>query len=93
GMSTQMEKVLQSTAQGFEMSKRILEVNPKDPLISRLSDLAANDQHDEFIRSCGQQFYANALVVAGLAPDSDSMAKRVESFMKELADSRSTIVQ
>ena len=93
GMSTQMQKVLQMNAPGFEMSKLILEVNPKDQLIARLSDLSANSQHDEFIRNCGRQFCANAMVVAGLAPDSESMARRVEMFMQELAESRSTIIQ
>ena len=93
GMSTQMQKVLQMSAPGFEMSKLILEVNPKDNLIARLSDLSANSQHDEFIRNCGRQFYANALVVAGLAPDAETMARRVQMFMQELAESRSTIIQ
>ncbi|MCL4115192.1 UNVERIFIED_CONTAM: hypothetical protein GTU68_041565 [Idotea baltica] len=93
GMSTQMQKVLQMNQPGFEMSKLILEVNPNDKLITRLADLSANTQHDEFIRNCGHQFYANAMVVAGLSPDAETMAHRVESFMQELAESRSSIIQ
>ncbi len=91
GMSTQMQKILQLNAPGFEMSKMILEVNPGAPLIRRLCEIVPNDDNADFIKDCGAQLYANALVVAGLAPRADEMADRVERFMLELARQRSAI--
>lgn len=91
GMSTQMQKVLQSNAPGFEMNKLILEVNPTVPLIGRLCELVKNEDNNGFVQECGRQFYANALVQAGLAPNGDEMADRVQKFMEELADKKSSI--
>ena len=91
GMSTQMQKVLQLNAPGFEMNKLILEVNPTVPLVKRLCELSKNDDNGAFIQECGRQLYANALVQAGLAPNGDEMADRVQKFMEELADKKSSI--
>ncbi|MFK7817785.1 MAG: molecular chaperone HtpG, partial [Planctomycetaceae bacterium] len=91
GMSTQMQKVLQQSAPGFEMNKLIFEVNPKASLVARLCEIVKNDDNGAFVKQCGQQLYANALVQAGLAPNGDEMADRVQKFMEELAGSKSSI--
>lgn len=91
GMSTQMQKVLQSNAPGFEMNKLILEVNPNVPLVKRLCELVKNEDNNEFVKECGRQFYANALVQAGIAPNGDEMADRIQKFMEELAEKKSSI--
>ncbi len=91
GMSTQMQKVLQNSAPGFEMNKLIFEVNPMSPLVVRLCELVKNDQNNPFISDCGQQLYSNAMVQAGLAPDGDEMADRVQRFMMQIADGKSSI--
>lgn len=90
--STQMQKVLHLANKDFTMSKRIFEINPHAPLIKRLSDLTVNPDHDNFIRECGRQLYANALLMEGLAPDPEGTAERVHKFMAELAQKRSPIV-
>ena len=91
GMSTQMQKVLQSNAPGFEMNKLILEVNPSVPLVKRLCELVKNEDNNDFVMECGRQFYSNALVQAGLAPNGDEMADRVQKFMEEIAEKKSSI--
>lgn len=91
GMSTQMQKVLQLNAPGFEMQKLILEVNPSAGLVRRLCEIVKNAENEGFVRECGSQLYANALVQAGLAPDGDEMTHRVQAFMQELAEKRSAI--
>ena len=92
GMSTQLQKILQMTNKEAEFGKRILEINPRHPLVQRLCKLSANSQNVEFIRHCGAQLYANALLMEGLPPDLDSMIDRTESFMKELAEKRTSII-
>jgi len=90
-MSTTMQKVLQINTPDFELSKMILEINPDAPLIARLCDIAANDDNADFIRNCGQQLHANAMILAGLAPDGNALADRTQDFMLNLASDRSAI--
>ena len=89
--STTMQKVLQVNMPDFEMSRMILELNPKASFVRRLSELAVNADNDAFVKSCGEQLYANAMIMAGLAPNGDEMATRVQQFMMELAQQRSSI--
>lgn len=92
-MSTTMQKVLQMNTPDFELSKMILEINPQAPLVARLCEIAANDVNADFIRNCGRQLHANALVLAGLAPDGNALAERTQEFMLSLAADRSSIIQ
>lgn len=89
--STTMQKVLQTNVPDFEMSRMILELNPKAPLVARLSELSVNADNDAFVKICGQQLYSNAMIMAGLAPNGSEMADRVQGFMMELAQDRSSI--
>ena len=88
-----MQNVLQMNTPDFELSKMILEINPDAPLISRLSAISANPDNAEFVKECGRQLHANAMILAGLAPDGNDMADRVQSFMLQLAKDRSSIIQ
>lgn len=89
--STTMQKVLQLQMPDFEMSKMILEINPKSTLITRLCELSTNDANADFIKTCGQQLYANAMISAGLSPNPQETASRVQDFMLQLAQQRSGI--
>jgi len=91
-MSSQLQKVLASNMQGFEISRRVLEVNPHAPLIERLCELSANGDNDEFIRDCGRQLHADALLLDGLIPQAEESTRRSLRFMEELSRSRSAIV-
>lgn len=89
--STAMQKVLQVNMPDFEMSKMILEINPKATLVQRLCEIAVNEDNSGFIKTCGQQLYSNAMIMAGLAPNGNEMAARVQDFMMQLAQQRSSI--
>ena len=91
-MSTTMQKVLQINTPDFELSKMILEINPDAPLVARLCEIVANEDNAEFIRHCGCQLHANAMILAGLAPDGNQLADRTQDFMLNLASDRSSIV-
>ena len=75
------------------MQKMILEINPGSPLVKRLAELVTNSDNHRFIRDCSQQLHANAMIMAGLAPNGNEMAARLQGFMLELAGSKSSIVQ
>lgn len=91
-MSTTMQRVLRMNTPDFEMSKMILEINPKSALIRRLAEIAVNSDNAVFIRECGRQLHANAMIMAGLAPDGNEMAARLQNFMLQLAQQRSSLV-
>jgi molecular chaperone HtpG len=84
-MSTTLQKVLRMNTPDFEMQKMILELNPNASLVKRLAELASNSDNHRFIQDCGQQLHANAMIMAGLAPNGNEMAARLQSFMLELA--------
>jgi molecular chaperone HtpG len=91
-MSTTMQRVLRMNTPDFEMTKMILEINPKSALVRRLSEISVNPDNAEFIRECGRQLHSNAMIVAGLAPDANQMASRLQHFMLQLAQQKSSIV-
>lgn len=91
-MSTTMQRVLRMNTPDFEMTKMILEINPKSALVRRLSEISVNPDNAEFIRECGRQLHSNAMIVAGLAPDATQMASRLQHFMLQLAQQKSSIV-
>lgn len=87
-MSTTLQRVLRMNTPEFEMQKMILEVNAGSPLVHRMAALAANTDNHAFIQECGRQLHANAMIMAGLAPNGNEMASRLNSFMLQLAESR-----
>jgi molecular chaperone HtpG len=92
GLSTQMQRVLKMANKEFPETARILEVNPSAPLIRRLCNLSANEQHEAFIKQCALQLWTNALILEGVTPDPEDLVARVQSFMTEAAEKRSPLI-
>jgi molecular chaperone HtpG len=90
-MSAQLQKVLSRATEEFQLTKRILEINPSHPLVQHLAGLSANEEHTAFIKTCGQQFFANAMLAEGVVPDPHETSERMMGFMEELAQQRSPI--
>ena len=87
-----MQRVLRMNTPDFEMQKMILEINPAASLVRRLAELMPNPDNHEFLRDCGRQLHANAMITAGLAPDGNEMAARLQGFMLQIAAQKSSIV-
>jgi molecular chaperone HtpG len=92
GMSTQMQRLLKLANKEFTESPRILEVNPSAPLIRRLCNLSANDQHHSFIKQCGLQLWSDAMILDGVTPEPEDLVARMQSFMAEAAEKRSPLI-
>jgi len=88
-MSSRLQQVVGQTVKDFEQTRRTMELNPHAALVTRLCELAANTDNDEFIRDCGRQLYANSLIHDGIIPDFDDTTARSLRFMEELAKSKS----
>ncbi|WP_165069551.1 molecular chaperone HtpG [Paludisphaera rhizosphaerae] len=91
-LSTQMQRILKMANRDMPEAERILEINPKAPLIRRLTRLSANTDHDAFIKECGLQLWSNALILEGVTPDARELTSRIESFMDEAAEKRSPLI-
>lgn len=89
-MSSQLQKVLSASMKGYEMSKRVFELNPHSELVGRLCQLSENSSNDEFIRDCGRQLYADSLLLDGLIPDAEEVTRRSLRFMEELSRNRAS---
>ncbi|MDG3007093.1 molecular chaperone HtpG [Paludisphaera mucosa] len=91
-LSTQMQRILKMANKEMPEMSRILEINPKAPLIRRLGRLTANAEHDAFIKQCGLQLWSNTLLLEGVAPDAQELVARIQGFMDEAADKRSPLI-
>ena len=87
-MSTTVQRVLRMNTPDFEMQKMILEINPNASLVRRMAELASNPDNNRFIQDCGRQLHANAMIMAGLAPNGNEMAARLQDFMLQLASQK-----
>jgi len=87
-MSTTLQRVLRMNTPDFEMQKMILEINPNASLVRRMAELASNPDNNRFIQDCGRQLHANAMIMAGLAPNGNEMAARLQDFMLQLASQK-----
>jgi molecular chaperone HtpG len=92
GMSTQMQRLLKMNNRDFPETRRILEINPSAPLIKRLAQISANRDHDGFIERCGLQLFSNAQALEGLLSEPETLVARIQQFMEEAADKRSSLV-
>lgn len=87
-MSSSMERVIAMSRQEkgvlSETSKKNLEINVKNPLISRLAQIREDDQ--DFAGEIAQQIYDNAMIQAGLMVDHLEMVKRNYRILNRLAE-------
>jgi molecular chaperone HtpG len=87
-----MQRLMKLTNKDFPEGARILEINPRSPLIRRLCRLTANPEHDTFIKRCGLQLWSNALILEGITPEAEDLVARMQSFMDEAAEKRSPLI-
>lgn len=92
GYSRLLQTVIRQQMKEFPQSKPVFEINPQAALIRRLADLSVNPANDDFIRDCGRQLFANAQLLDGLNPDPHDTATRMQQFMEDLAQTKTTII-
>ncbi|KAG6505670.1 endoplasmin homolog [Zingiber officinale] len=71
GWSSNMEKIMQSqtlsdaSKQAYMRGKRVLEINPRHPIIKELRDRVAQDSKDEGLKHTARLVYQTALMESG----------------------------
>lgn len=75
----ELQRVYRIIQQDYKVPKKVLELNPKHPILIRLNDLPPNNPLSDAII---EQIYENALLLEGLHPDPVSMIERIQEIMQ-----------
>ncbi|KAJ8762307.1 hypothetical protein K2173_007464 [Erythroxylum novogranatense] len=93
GWSANMERIMQSqtlsdsSKQAYMRGKRVLEINPRHPIIKELRERVLKDPEDESVKQKAQLMYQTALMESGFAlPDSKDFASRIYDSVKSSLD-------
>ncbi|KAK6939328.1 Histidine kinase/HSP90-like ATPase [Dillenia turbinata] len=89
GWSANMERIMQSqtlsdaSKQAYMRGKRVLEINPRHPIIKELQERVVKDPEDEAIKQTAQLMYQTALMESGfLNNDPKDFASRIYNSVK-----------
>lgn len=77
-LKQEMQRVYRLMDREFEAPKKVLELNPKHPMLGRIAALPDDTLAGLFI----EQIYENTLLIEGIHPDPAGMIPRLESLMK-----------
>jgi HSP90 family molecular chaperone len=73
-----VQRVYRMVDKDFEMPKKVLELNPKHPIMIRLAALRPADPKFDLV---AEQIFENTLLVEGLHPDPVSMVRRIQDLI------------
>ncbi|KAK3231847.1 hypothetical protein Dsin_003728 [Dipteronia sinensis] len=89
GWSANMERIMQSQTlsdankQAYMHGKRVLEINPRHPIIKELRERVVKDAEDESVKQTAQLIYQTALMESGfIHSDPKDFASRIYSTVK-----------
>ncbi|XP_044512281.1 endoplasmin homolog [Mangifera indica] len=89
GWSANMERIMQSqtlsdaSKQAYMRGKRVLEINPRHPIIKELRERVVKNAEDESVKQTAQLIYQTALMESGfLLNDPKDFASRIYSSVK-----------
>ncbi|OIW06303.1 hypothetical protein TanjilG_17677 [Lupinus angustifolius] len=93
GWSANMERIMQSqtlsdsSKQAYMRGKRVLEINPRHPIIKELRERIVKDPEDESVKHTAELMYQTALFESGfLLDDPKDFASRVYDSVKSSLD-------
>jgi|SRR5450759_5140979 molecular chaperone HtpG len=75
-----LQRVYKLLGKEYESPKKVLEINSRHPILTRLSSLPADDPRPAMVI---EQLYEDALLVEGLHPDPASMIGRIQSLIEK----------
>ena len=77
-----MQRVQRLLGKDYEIPKKILEINRRNPLIQNLSARLVANADDELINPLIEQLFENELVTEGIHPNPADMIPRVYQLME-----------
>jgi molecular chaperone HtpG len=75
----EMQRVYRMLNREFDVPKKVLELNPRHPILTGLSQLPEDSPLSSMFI---EQIYENALLIEGLHPDPASMIDRIQKLME-----------
>jgi molecular chaperone HtpG len=82
GMDMRLERFLKQHHQLDELSKRVLEINPRHPLIGRMAALAADEAQHPALGDLAELLLDQARIVEGEPlPDPGAFSRRMSAFL------------
>ncbi len=70
----------------YELPVKILELNPRHPLLHNLSEMIAHDAENPLLNAVIEQVFETALLQDGIHPDPAAMANRLFTLMQAATD-------
>jgi molecular chaperone HtpG len=87
GPQRDLERVRRMFEEGYQAAPRILELNPKHPLIHNLARKVETDVDSTVVDATIEQLFANQLLREGIHPNPADMITRIESLLEEATKS------
>jgi molecular chaperone HtpG len=78
-MNQEMQRVYRLLNRDYEVPKKVLELNPRHPILARLSALPEDDGRAPLVI---EQIYEDALLIEGLHPDPAGMIARIQKIIE-----------
>lgn len=79
---SEMARVRRLFEKEFAAPQKILEINPRHPLIHNLDALLAAGEREEVVSAAIEQLYANGLLLEGLHPNPAAMVEQIQTLMQ-----------
>ncbi len=81
--SIQMEKIMKMMNKDFEITKKIFEINPENPLIKKMQELYKKDKDSEKLKNLAIHLLESQMLREGLIKDLNEYIERSEKIMIE----------
>ena len=78
-LNQEMQRVYRMLERDYEVPKKVLELNPRHPILNALNELPEDDELCEMVI---EQIYEDALLIEGLHPDPASMIQRIQKLIE-----------
>jgi len=85
GPSVQMEKIMKMVNKDYQLSKRVLEINPGHPLIHKMVALHKKDPAAVSLKNLALQLLDNMKLREGILSDTEASIARIQQIMLESA--------
>jgi len=83
GMDAQTERMMRMMDEGFEGSRKVLEVNTKHPLVRNLSVLRDTPGREDLVEAAVMQLYEGALLMDGVLAEPQDFVARMTDLMTQ----------
>ncbi len=80
-----LQRVYQMMDKTFELPKKVLELNPRHPIVTGLAELPEGDPRFKLVT---EQIFENTLLIEGLHPDPVSMVGRIQDLISSALENK-----